>query len=360
MLALVAVIDPSASSDPQHALKSADSMQTTTGLSITGTRMIEQGDIGFTPHFASRLNSFRSISPTRSSLDALRMLANVPGITATELNYPQHFSGPADRTLITAARSMGLAVTALNLRFDPPQFAAGSLTHPDSQVRLVAIRLAHEALAIAVDTGIDHVILWLGPDGFDYPFQANLGALWQFAIEGVLAIAKREPGVKVSIEPKPSEPRRHSLVRGTSDALQIVRETGLANVGVTLDFCHALMAGESPAMAAAMALRDNRLFGVHLNDGYGTADDGMTAGAVHPVQTLELLWVLRSAGWSGTIYFDTFPGHADPSLECAANISATRSLIASLDRVNPEELDHIQSQQDAIGAARFASQLLTQ
>jgi len=51
------------------------------------------------------------------------------------LNYPQHFSGPDDRTLITAAQSMGLAVTALNLRFDPPQFSSGSLTSPNPATR---------------------------------------------------------------------------------------------------------------------------------------------------------------------------------------------------------------------------------
>jgi xylose isomerase len=308
--------------------------------------------------FASRLNSFRGASPARSPLDALRLLSKVPGITATELNYPQHFSGPEDRTLITAAQSMGLPVTALNLRFDPPQYSAGSFTNPNPAIRDAAVTLAQQAVDIASDRDIDHVILWLGPDGFDYPFQADYGQLWQWAVEGVRAVAARNDAIAVSIEPKPSDPRRFSLVRGISDALLLARDTGLENVGVTLDFCHSLMAGESPAMAASLAISENRLVGIHLNDGYGQLDDGLLVGSVHPVQTLELLHVLKRAGWNRTIYFDTFPEHLDPVAECAANIATIRQLVERLDSVDDAQLADIQAGQDAIGAFRLIQDLM--
>jgi xylose isomerase len=309
--------------------------------------------------FASRLNSFRGKSPARSPLDALRLLSTVPGITATELNYPQHFSGPEDRTLITAAHSMGLAVTALNLRFDPPRFAAGSFTNPDPEVREAAIALAQQAVDIAADRDVDHVILWLGPDGFDYPFQAEYGQLWQWAVDGVRAVAARHDAITVSIEPKPSDPRRFSLVRGISDALLLARDTGLGNVGVTLDFCHSLMAGESPAMAAGLAIRENRLIGIHLNDGYGHLDDGLMVGSVHPVQTVELLLVLKRAGWNRTIYFDTFPEHLDPVAECAANIATVKRMVERLDSIDDGLLADIQAAQDAVSAMRLIQGLMS-
>ena len=78
-------------------------------------------------------------------------------------------------------------------------------------------------------------------------------------------------------------------------------------------------------MAAALALRDGRLFGVHLNDGYGQADDGLLVGSVHPWQTLELLATLRRHDYRGTIYFDTFPVREDPAAESAANVARVRS-----------------------------------
>ena len=319
---------------------------------------VPEPGVSFTS-FASRLNSFRGGTATKPSpLVALKTLANVPGITATELNYPQHFDDGTKPGLIGVARQLGLEVTALNLRFDPPTFARGSLTHPDVQIRSRAIATASEAVQLAASNGISHVILWLGPDGFDYPLQADYEQLWEWAVTGISQVAEHCADVRVSIEYKPADPRRHSLIRSMSDALLAARETGAANVGVTLDFCHALMCGEAPAMAASLALREGRLYGIHLNDGYGPVDDGMMVGSVHPWQTLELLIVLKRGGWNGTLYFDTFPDHVDPVQECVANIAAVRRMEALINSIDEGELAAIQQGQDGIAATRLLMELL--
>ena len=106
-------------------------------------------------------------------------------------------------------------------------------------------------------------------------------------------------------------------------------------MGVTLDFAHVLYADEMPAYAAALASRSSKLFGVHLNDGYGKRDDGLMVGTVHPVQTIELLYVLDVIKYERTIYFDTFPDITglDPVAECAANIATVevmRNIVSGL------------------------------
>ena len=108
----------------------------------------------------------------------------------------------------------------------------------------------------------------------------------------------------------------------------VCEEAGCPNIGVTLDFAHVLYAGEMPAYAATLAARHSRILGVHLNDGYGKRDDGLMAGTVHPIQTLELFVALDRAGYDGVIYFDTFPDHAglDPAAESRANIALTDRL----------------------------------
>jgi len=110
--------------------------------------------------------------------------------------------------------------------------------------------------------------------------------------------------------------------------LLAVKEVGLTNLGVTLDFAHVLYADEMPAYAAALVARHSRLLGVHLNDGYGKRDDGLIAGSVHPIQTIELLVALKHIGYNGILYFDTFPDTAgiDPVAECETNIAATESM----------------------------------
>jgi xylose isomerase len=307
--------------------------------------------------FATRLNSFRLRDGGRVPVgEAIKAIAGVSGISAVELNYPQHFTAEGD-DILGLAGDVGLAVTALNLRFDGPRFALGAFTNPDPQSREAAIRIAGEAVDLAAEEGVDHVILWMGPDGFDYPFQADYRALWDMEIDGFRQVAGRQPGVRVSVEYKPSDPRRVSLIRSMSDSLLACADVGLDNFGVTLDLCHVLMAGEQPAAVAAMAIARGKLFGIHLNDGYGPADDGMMVGSVRPWHILELLAEMRRGGFAGTIYFDTFPDRADPAAEAAANVAMIRRFERMLDRLPADELAHIRAAQDGVAATQLIQRI---
>jgi xylose isomerase len=305
--------------------------------------------MGYT--LATRLNSFRLRSGAKlSSADALRAIAKVEGISAVELNYPQHFASEGS-DLIKLAGDHGLAVTALNLRYDGPDFAHGAFTHPVKANRDQAIRISCEAAELAAKNDIDHVILWMGPDGYDYPFQGDYRALWDMEVYGFRRVAEVDPRIRVSVEYKPSDPRRFALVRNMGEALLAVVDVGYKNFGVTLDYCHLLMAGENPAFAASLALARGKLFGVHINDGYGPADDGLMVGSVTFWQTVELLWTLRQGGFAGTIYFDTFPDRLDPAAECAANVKMMTKIDQLLARVDAKAVAEAQSLQHAIAAS---------
>jgi sugar phosphate isomerase/epimerase len=299
---------------------------------------------------ASRLNSFRR--PGVEVDLAVRSMAAVPGVSALELNYPQHVVelgvGELDRLLMVTK----LPLTALNLRFEGPRFARGAFTSPDQEVRAEAVGIASDAVDLAARLGAAHVVLWMADDGWDYPFQANYGKLWSDEIEGFRIVADRNSSIRVSVEYKPSGPRRFSLIRSMGDALLAVSDVDRANFGVTLDVCHSYMASEHPPAAAAAALRAGKLFGVHLNDGYGTADDGLMLATVHQRDTLELLHVLRTEGYDGTLYFDTFPVREDPAAELEANIAELERLEATLDQMNYDVLREAQMDQDVIAVSR--------
>ncbi|MFT4040343.1 MAG: TIM barrel protein [Thermomicrobiales bacterium] len=300
--------------------------------------------------YATRLNSFRAVAGDGATgVDLLRAAAQVPGLTAVEMNYPQHFLGATEAAAAAALAETGLTLTALSLRYEGHDFLDGAFTSPRAETRERAIRLGQEAVEMAGRLGVPHVNLWMAYDGFDYPFQVDYERLWADEIEGFRRVAAHDPAIRVSVEYKPVEPRRTALVRGMGEALLAVHDVGLPNFGVQIDFCHALMAREQPAMAAALALRAGRLFGVHLNDGYGVADDGLLVGSVHPWQTLELLATLRQYDYRGTIYFDTFPVRETPAAESAANIARVRALEAALDRLDGERLSALQARHDAIG-----------
>ncbi|MBA2596843.1 MAG: TIM barrel protein [Chloroflexia bacterium] len=273
-------------------------------------------------------------------------------MTALELNFPRHVldfgKGELDALLIET----GLPMTALNLRLDDLTFRRGAFTAPEQQTRLEARRIAQDAVDCAARYSAGHVVLWMADDGWDYPFQTDYGAIWQAEIEGFRSVADRNPAIRVSVEYKPREPRRFSLIRSMADALLAANEVNRPNFGVTIDVCHSYMAGEHPPAAAAAALAAGKLFGVHLNDGYGPADDGLIVASVHQRDTLELIHVLKSGSYDGTIYFDTFPIREEPEEELAANIATVQRLLRRLDHVNLTELTAAQSAQDALAVAR--------
>jgi xylose isomerase len=295
---------------------------------------------------AFRLNSFRQADG--DVVAALRRALAVPGVTAVELNFPQHFRDLAETELAGLLAESGLPLTALNVRFDDTRFRRGAFTAPESADRRAALDWSCQAVATATRFGAPHVVLWMENDGWDYPLQAHYDSLWRDEVAGLRAVAQHDPTVRVSVEYKPFGSRRRALIRSMSDALLAARDVALPNFGVTLDVCHSYMAGEHPAAAAAAALREGKLFGVHLNDGGGQADDGLSFGSIHECDALELIAVLREGGYAGTVYFDTFPKREEPPLELAANIATLRKLVTRAASIAQPALARAQAAQDAL------------
>lgn len=287
--------------------------------------------------FAARLNSFRvgerTYWPERNgkatTLDLVERAAKVVGLNCVDLNYPDHLATYDERDLIDRMQAMGVALNGYAMRYyDDDAYRLGAFTHPHPTTRRAAIDLTKRGLDSLAAAGGKLMTLWMGQDGFDYSFQADYGLLWEQTIEAIREIADHNPTIDISIEYKPNEPRSFSLMPDVSTTLLAIHEIGRPNLGVTLDFAHVLFADEMPAFAAQLVARHARLLGVHLNDGYAKRDDGLMVGAVHPIQTVELFYVLDRIGYGDAIYFDTFPDTTglDPVAECEANIATVAVL----------------------------------
>jgi xylose isomerase len=278
----------------------------------------------------------------------------VRGLSAIDLNYPDHLTGIPGPAIVGRAADLGLALNGFAMRYyGDPAYRAGAFTHPDEKVRRAAIDLTKRGIDALAAAGGNLMTLWLGQDGFDYPFQCDYAALWDLEVEGIREVAAHNPSVDISIEYKPNEPRAFSLLGDVGTTLLAIAEAGAPNLGVTLDFAHVLYAGEQPAFAAALVARRSRLLGVHLNDGYGGRDDGLMAASVHPIQTLELLREIKRGGYRGAIYFDTFPDATglDPVVECEENIAAVEAMLATVDELDRDNrLGDALSRQDPLAA----------
>lgn len=299
--------------------------------------------------FAARLNSFRvrekeywrELNRKPTTFDLIERMSKVAGLNCVDLNYPDHLTGVSERYLIEKMNEIGISLNGYAMRYyDDETYKIGAFTNPDPVVRRAAIDLTKRGIDSLAAAGGQLMTLWMGQDGFDYSFQVDYPALWQYTIDAIREVADHNPAIDVSIEYKPNEPRSFSLMPDVATTLLAIREIDKPNLGVTLDFAHVLYADEMPAFAASLVARHSRLLGVHLNDGYGKRDDGLMVGAAHPVQTLELLYMLDRAGYDGAIYFDTFPDTTglDPIAECAANIDAVLGFRRAVQRLKDNEL----------------------
>jgi xylose isomerase len=319
--------------------------------------------------YAARLNAFRldaaRIWPGKNritTIDLLERAASVKGLNAADLNYPDHFEYTPPAELKAAMSRFGLALNGLAMRYyGDPAFRRGAFTNPDPAVRRAAVDLTKRGIDALGDMGGKLMTLWLGQDGFDYSFQGDYRRMWDDTIEAIREVATHNPAVDIAIEYKPNEPRSYALMPDAATTLLAIRDAGNLNLGVTLDFAHVLYADEMPAHAAYLVSRHSRILGVHLNDGYGKRDDGLIAGSVHPVQTVELLVELERAGYSGAIYFDTFPDHSglNPVDEARANIAIVERLRAIASELATDgELAAAIARQDAAASQRIVADCL--
>lgn len=315
------------------------------------------------PRFAARLNAFKigaaQYWPGKNAVTTADLLARAAeaGLNAADLNYPDHFVQDRPADLIRALDENGMVLNGMAMRYyTDPGYKLGAFTHPDTTVRRTAIDETKRGLDVLAEMGGSLMTLWMGQDGFDYSFQMDYARAWGDTIEAMAEVADHNPAIDIALEYKPNEPRAFALMPDAATTLLALKEIDRANTGVTLDFAHVLYADEMPAFAAALIARHSRILGVHLNDGYGKWDNGLMVGAVHPIQTVELLVELARSGYDGAIYFDTFPDHSglDPVEEARTNIEVVRRLQATAARlVSDKSLQAAIARQDAPLAMRL-------
>lgn len=304
-------------------------------------------------NFAGRFNSF--VLKGNDVYDAIEAYTKTDGITHLEFNYPEHIVGydlDRIRELMGDLRVNGLAV---RWRKD---YINGNFTNPDLALREKVIRTAKDACDVCRQLGGRVVTLWLENDGFDYAFQMDYEKCWDMVIEGIREVADYAPDIRISIEYKPYEERNFALIDSTGMTLYLIDEVARENVGCTLDFCHMLMKHDSPAYGLALAARKGKLYGLHMNDGYGVQDSGMIFGTVNHALTAEFVYYLKKYDYQGVVFFDTFPVREEAAAEIKANIEAFKKYVAIIDRIGLERIDETVSKQSGIDAQRLVLGML--
>jgi xylose isomerase len=311
-------------------------------------------------HFATYVDRYATdgYGEPRTVLDAIDHAGKVGDLSVVDLNYPFFGGDFSNEQIGEALRRNGLGVIGITPEIYTRVFARGSFTNPDPGVRRLARDLVTEAAGVVRHFGADYVKLWPGQDGWDYPFQVDHGSLWKLSLDGVGQLAQENPDLRFVIEYKPREPRVHMSFDSVARTLLGIERIGLPNIGILLDFGHALYGGESPADSAQLAIDYGRLFGMDVNDNLRAWDDDLVAGTVHPIELFEFFVVLKKNGWEGVWQLDQFPFREDSVTAARAAIRFLKRVEKGLDRLDLGALAAAQERQDAMAALELAQNAL--
>ena len=202
------------------------------------------------------------------------------------------------------------------------------------------------------------LILWPGVEGYNYPFQTPYADAWARFVDGVGEVAARchEGGIRLFLEHKNSEPAMKILMRNIGMTLHVIhklRERGITNVQVNMDWQHLIMNGESLGEYAAMLAAEGLLGHQHANSGWGTFDDDNMVGATAFMETVELALELRRAryGENGErLGFDLYPYTEDAVAAVERSVKQWNFIWDVSGRIDDAALREAQSRKDAVRA----------
>jgi xylose isomerase len=132
-----------------------------------------------------------------------------------------------------------------------------------------------------------------------------------------------------------------------------LRERGIDNVKVNMDWQHLIMNGEHLPEYAALLAADGLLGHQHANDGWGTFDDDNMVGTIRFMETLELALELRRANYGANgerLGFDLYPYTEDQVAAVKRSVLHWRFIDGLAAKIDEAALREAQSRKDAVRA----------
>ena len=277
----------------------------------------------------------------------LEMIAKIKGVTGIALDYPSQYEDPYYLKKLLDNIGLKLGMTEIDM-YSTEKWKFGSITSSDKQIRKDAISLIKRGIDAAVEAGGSDVQLWLGQDGYEYPFQSNFNDSWKRLLDSIEEVVDYRPDMKITIEYKSKEPRAKCYISTIGKALFICERIRKPNVGITLDVGHSLMAMENPAESAVIAMQSGRLFHLHLNDNYRDWDHDLIPGTVNLWDTIELFYWLEKMNFDGWYGIDIYPYREDGFLALKKTVENIFKLNAFARVLLKEDIEKLQQENKPI------------
>ena len=310
-------------------------------------------------HFASYVDRYATdgYAPPVSTLEQIARAGDVGALSFVDVPYP-FTPGVTLEQVQAALAEHGLQAVGVTPEIYMRRFSRGAFTNPDPDVRAAALATLNEAADVVRKLGARYLKVWPGQDGWDYPFQVDHGEQWRLAVGGMRDLALANQDLRIVIEYKPREPRNKMFWDSAAKTALGIKAMEVDNVGVLLDFGHALFGGESPAAAAQLLIDHGLLWAMDVNDNLRSWDDDMVVGTVHPVEVFEFFYTLKINGWEGVWQLDQFPFREDTVEAARLSIRFLKAIFRALETLDIDALRAAQRRQDALAAQRLVQDAL--
>lgn len=264
--------------------------------------------------------------------EKIKLAASNKDISGIEFTYPGDFSKNSKEEIkeILKKENLKVAVVGVDL-FGDRIWQFGSFTSRDEKIRKKAIELCKAGIDMASYFSAGIFNIWLGQDGFDYPFQRDYRQDYKNLVEGIREVCDYNKNIKISLEYKLKEPRTHLYINSAAKTLLLIRDIERENLGVTIDVGHSFNAGEN--LGEVISLLERKLLHLHLNDNYNLWDDDMIVGSVHFMEYLEMFYWLKEINYRGYISLDIFPYRENAQAAVRESIEYLKGMQKIVERV---------------------------
>jgi len=264
-------------------------------------------------------------------------IAQVKGAQGVEIGYPYELQNVQSVNAALRNHHLGVAAVNVNIKAEP-EFVNGSSSVSSKATREKAVRFIKEALDVAAELGADKVTCCPLSDGYDYLFQMNYVEAWQNMVETFKTAAQHRRDVRLFLEYKSSETRVHCFLDSAARAVCMIRDINEPNLGVTMDFGHGLLAGETPAESIALLEMNKIPYYVHINDNDRKGDWDLIPATRNLWEYLEMLFYLKEFKYDGWMTSDMHPARLDPIPAFERTIATTNKLIGVVERLDSAKI----------------------
>ncbi|MFP3895946.1 MAG: sugar phosphate isomerase/epimerase family protein [Anaerolineales bacterium] len=290
--------------------------------------------------FGTQSDGYTQYQPNRTLQEKFELISQIDGLDGIELKYPFDLEDVDLAENLLKRHDLELSAVNVDIK-DATHFRYGALSARSTQAREKAIERLSAGMDIAAKLGAKLVTTCPLADAYEYAFEIDHRAAWQRFIETVKEVGTHRDDVRFALEYQPHDMEAKPLLNSVGKILFVCSEVDEPNMGANLDIGHSFAAQESPAEAAALLARKDRLFYIHTNDNPGDGGDwDMVSGSVHLWEWLELLYTLDRLGYEGWLGADIAAHQLDPVPAFQANTTMLTRMMAFLEQTDLDSIEN--------------------